>query len=121
MMSFPSGDSAQAALIMGSLYMWTDRSAWSPLLLAIIPATMFGRAYFVCHWALDTIAGASLGATTVLFTDWLIGIEEVTLYHFTQLVGGAIALAVAGHVSGVLPVSPKGVYDALVPPTRRRA
>ena len=105
---------------MGSLYMWADGSAWSPLFLAVVPTTMFGRAYFVCHWVLDTIAGATLGATTVLFTDWLIGIKEVTLYHFAQLVGGAAALAVAGHVSGVLPVNPKGIYEALAPPTRGR-
>merc|ERR1712070_5029 len=69
MMSFPSGDSTQAAVIVGSMYMWAARgNAYSILLLSLVPLCMFGRVYFLCHWVLDTVAGTALGAAAVLYT-----------------------------------------------------
>jgi hypothetical protein len=79
---------------------------------------MFGRIYFVCHWALDTVAGASLGASAVLLTNWLIGIKEVEVTHFAGVVGVAFAFFSLMHVIGVLPVDVKGIQAVLMPPTR---
>ena len=65
--SFPSGDSAQAALI--ALLLWANcgvedwrRHLW----LALIPSCMFARVYFGAHWIGDTIAGAAIGACVML-------------------------------------------------------
>jgi len=65
--SFPSGDSAQAALI--AILLWANcgvedwrRHLW----LALVPACMFARVYFGAHWIGDTIAGAAIGACVML-------------------------------------------------------
>ena len=65
--SFPSGDSAQAALI--ALLLWANcgvedwrRHMW----LLLVPSCMFARVYFGAHWLGDTIAGAAIGACVML-------------------------------------------------------
>jgi membrane-associated phospholipid phosphatase len=56
--SMPSGDSAQAGMFLMMLALGTGQPAW----LLAVPATMFGRCYFGCHWIGDTIAGSTMGA-----------------------------------------------------------
>lgn len=65
--SFPSGDSAQAAVI--ALLLWSAcgiedwrRHVW----FGLIPLCMFARVYFGAHWIGDTIAGAAVGAAVML-------------------------------------------------------
>ncbi len=72
--SFPSGDSAQAALI--ALLLWANcgvddwrRHVW----LGLVPLCMFARVYFGAHWIGDTIAGAAIGAGVMLVYQALFG------------------------------------------------
>lgn len=60
--AMPSGDSAQSALFCTLLALQFGQ----PRLLLGIPATMFGRVYFGCHWIGDTMVGASIGAVIAL-------------------------------------------------------
>jgi undecaprenyl-diphosphatase len=65
--SFPSGDSAQAALI--ALLLWSNCGVddWrGNLWLGLVPLCMFARVYFGAHWIGDTIAGAAIGACVML-------------------------------------------------------
>lgn len=56
--AMPSGDSAQAALWSTLLYSWSGGDA---RVLLLLPAVMFGRVYFRCHWVGDTMVGSVLG------------------------------------------------------------
>ncbi|KAA0217871.1 phosphatase PAP2 family protein [bacterium] len=75
--SFPSGDSAQAAMIATMLWLNAPLEGWvRHLLLLIAPACMFARVYFGAHWVGDTLAGAAIGAAVWfvfqgLFSDFL--------------------------------------------------
>ena len=65
--SFPSGDSAQAAVIALLLWSQCGVNDWRGYLwLALIPACMFARVYFGAHWIGDTVAGAAIGAGVAL-------------------------------------------------------
>ena len=78
--SFPSGDSAQAATLglsfflychyYGSSGQWVE---WAWLWLLLIPTVMFSRVYFGCHWIGDVLAGASIGSivTALVWLLWL--------------------------------------------------
>jgi membrane-associated phospholipid phosphatase len=78
--AFPSGDSAQAAVVATALFLQvraarrvcaaplhsapnallTQTSSWL-WLVAMLP-TMVARVYFGCHWVGDTLGGAAVGA-----------------------------------------------------------
>ena len=78
-MSFPSGDASQCATIVGAVYLWAAlESPLAVVLLVLVPLCMFGRVYFLCHWVLDTIVGAALGAAAVVYTDSKHGFFTVT-------------------------------------------
>jgi len=82
LMSFPSGDSSQAAVVIGTIYVWASmETPLAAAVLLLIPLCMFGRVYFLCHWALDTVVGASLGLAAVALTQIYIGAPNVTLTH----------------------------------------
>jgi membrane-associated phospholipid phosphatase len=75
--AFPSGDSAQAGMVVLMLMMLAPPTgvgslAWLPLL----PLCMFSRVYFGAHWWGDTVAGAFIGVTVgllyvLLFGGWV--------------------------------------------------
>ena len=75
--AFPSGDSAQAAVLALSFYLYTamqpSGAGWGAAWLLLIPTVMFSRVYFGCHWIGDVFAGASIGAvvTAVVWVVWL--------------------------------------------------
>lgn len=77
--AMPSGDSAQAAVFSVLIALHFQQ----PLVLLLIPAAMFGRVYFGCHWIMDTVAGASLGTLVALtFHDvvpWVIQLLDATV------------------------------------------
>ncbi len=54
----------KAANVAGALYF----GGYSPAVVAVVPAAMFGRVYFGAHWIGDTIAGAFLGA----LSSWIV-------------------------------------------------
>ena len=65
--SFPSGDSAQAALVTTLLILagpFEDARRW--LFLPLAPCCMFGRVYFGAHWIGDTVGGLLLGVAAAL-------------------------------------------------------
>ncbi|MBP9892070.1 MAG: phosphatase PAP2 family protein [Planctomycetes bacterium] len=65
--SFPSGDSAQAAVIALLLWSQSGVNDWRGFLwLGLIPACMFARVYFGAHWIGDTVGGAVIGAGVAL-------------------------------------------------------
>jgi undecaprenyl-diphosphatase len=77
--SFPSGDSAQAAVIAFLLWANCGADDWRRYLwLGMIPSCMFARVYFGAHWIGDTIAGAAIGAAVMLLYQAL----------FASFVGG---------------------------------
>ena len=66
--SFPSGDSAQSAVIAFNLFYYAQAYAghsepdvWPGLILVLIPITMSARVYFGAHYWSDTIAGVCIG------------------------------------------------------------
>jgi len=62
--SFPSADSAEAAVFFGTVAVSRGGgSAWWWLAFATIPC--FGRVYFHAHYVLDVVAGFSLGVGAV--------------------------------------------------------
>ena len=113
--SFPSGDSAQSAVIISCLSIWGHGAWWSAPVLAVVPLAMFGRCYFICHWALDTVAGALLGLGCVYVTDSLVGVTQVQVHHVLSVAGAGAAVAAVLHVTGVLPISISGIIQNLMP------
>lgn len=72
--SFPSGDSAQAAMITMMLWLNAPMEGWPRhVLLLIAPACMFARVYFGAHWVGDTLAGAAIGAAVWFVFQGLFG------------------------------------------------
>lgn len=85
--SFPSGDSAQSAVLALSFFLYSLHSGggstgstgggggegWGAVWLLLMPAVMFSRVYFGCHWIGDVFAGASIGAavTAAVWYVWL--------------------------------------------------
>lgn len=68
--SFPSGDSAQAAVV--SLLMVLQGPVPGPerwLFMIPLPLCMFARIYFGAHWIGDTLAGAAIGAAVMAACD----------------------------------------------------
>lgn len=64
--SFPSGDSAQAAVVALLLVLngpVQDSLRW--LFMLPLPLCMFARVYFGAHWIGDTLAGAVIGAAVL--------------------------------------------------------
>jgi len=61
--AFPSGDSAQAAMIATMLIaagpIHGPQAWW---FAALVPLCMFSRVYYGAHWVGDTVAGAAIGA-----------------------------------------------------------
>jgi hypothetical protein len=84
-------------------------------MLAAIPICMFGRCYFLCHWVLDTIAGAFLGGCCVYFTEHFIGVENVGTSHFFQIVGVGAVVAIALHMTGILKIDLQGILQNVMP------
>jgi hypothetical protein len=80
--AMPSGDTAQAA------FWWVLFAAFRargmpPLAVALGPAaTAFGRVFYGCHWAGDTIVGGALGAAFALAT------ARVLVPHLAAAAGG---------------------------------
>jgi len=80
--SFPSGDSAQSAVLAFVFYYYYSNNnnnnhnhnnlLPSELYLLIMPIVMFARVYFGCHWISDVLIGASIGATltTIVYFIW---------------------------------------------------
>ncbi|KAK8806590.1 hypothetical protein WA588_003154 [Blastocystis sp. NMH] len=73
--AFPSGDSAQAAVISGVVYSLSS----NPLALLIPLPTMFARVYFGAHWIGDTLGGYAIGISMGMYVvphlvKWLIRI-----------------------------------------------
>lgn len=70
--SFPSGDSAQAAVasVLATLHgpLVDDRRF---LMLIPLPLCMFARIYFGAHWIGDTIVGAMIGAGVMIGVHFL--------------------------------------------------
>lgn len=65
--SFPSGDSAQAAVIALLLWSACGVEDWRRhLWFALVPLCMFARVYFGAHWIGDTIAGAAIGSGVMM-------------------------------------------------------
>ena len=76
--AFPSGDSAQAAMVATLLLVAGPFPGRGGLLFVlIVPFCMFARVYYGAHWIGDTIAGAAVGA--------LVG--ALYLYLFSDFVG----------------------------------
>eukprot|EP01138_Halocafeteria_seosinensis_P014155 gb/GECG01014453.1/.p1 GENE.gb/GECG01014453.1/~~gb/GECG01014453.1/.p1 ORF type:complete len:359 (+),score=24.10 gb/GECG01014453.1/:1-1077(+) len=82
--SFPSGDSAQAAVVAFVMACYTGESKY----LCIIPLTMWARVHFGCHWIGDTIVGASVGGCVALCTslvlsslNWCSELKELFELH----------------------------------------
>ena len=73
--SFPSGDSAQSAVLGLSffLYCTAHHHPWAWLWLLLLPVVMFSRVYFGCHWIGDVLVGASIGGvvTAALWGLWV--------------------------------------------------
>lgn len=77
--AFPSGDSAQAAMVT-TLWIAAGPVTW-PWSLAFAPAVplcMFSRVYYGAHWVGDTVAGAAIGVGVgacyaVWFGGWIAG------------------------------------------------
>lgn len=73
--AFPSGDSAQAAMVTTLLVLagpFDDSRRW--LFLPLAPLCMFSRVYYAAHWVGDTVAGAAIGiGVGVLYAHWLGG------------------------------------------------
>ena len=72
--SFPSGDSAQAGVLGLAFFLYASaqQHALAPLWLTLIPAVMFSRVYFGCHWIGDVLVGAGIGVgvTGALWLLW---------------------------------------------------
>lgn len=69
--SLPSGDSAQAAAFWVFMYLEGCSGLWLSVLFTLL--TMFARVYYMCHYFLDTITGAALGAATCYYMrNWLL-------------------------------------------------
>ena len=72
--SFPSGDSAQAAVLGLSYFLYTSQRGheWAWLWLLLLPVVMFSRVYFGCHWIGDVLVGAGIGGavTATLWALW---------------------------------------------------
>ena len=77
--SFPSGDSAQAAVLGLSFFLYARAHGhdWASAWLGLIPTVMFSRVYFGCHWIGDVIVGAGIGGlvTGGLWMLWVKGLE----------------------------------------------
>ncbi|MCC6465909.1 MAG: phosphatase PAP2 family protein [Planctomycetes bacterium] len=71
--AFPSGDSAQAAMVTTLLVLegpFDDGRRW--LFAPLVPLCMFSRVYYAAHWVGDTVAGAAIGiGVGVLYAHWL--------------------------------------------------
>ena len=90
--SFPSGDSAQSAVLGLSYFLycsyygqwgyWGLGREWAVLWLLLIPTVMFSRVYFGCHWIGDVFAGASIGSmvTAVVWVVWL-RVLKLPMWH----------------------------------------
>lgn len=68
--SLPSGDSAQAAAFW--IFMYLEGCSGLGLSVIFTLLTMYARVYYMCHYVLDTIVGAALGATMCYFMRDLI-------------------------------------------------
>ena len=110
LMSFPSGDSSQAAVVIGTIYVWASmETSLAAAVLLLIPLCMFGRVYFLCHWALDTVVGASLGLAAVALTQIYIGALNVTLTHV------AVPMTAVGFLYvGLMVLNKLGVLKTIV-------
>lgn len=73
--AFPSGDSAQAAMIATMLIAIGPLDGpWSWSFAALVPLCMFSRVYYGAHWVGDTIAGAAIGiGVGALYAGWFGG------------------------------------------------
>lgn len=72
--AFPSGDSAQAGMIVAMLIFagpYTGWQAWSAL--PLLPLCMFSRVYYGAHWVGDTLAGAAIGLAVGLAYGYWFG------------------------------------------------
>jgi membrane-associated phospholipid phosphatase len=85
--SFPSGDSAQGAVIACNLFYYAQAFAghsepdvWAGFLLLLIPITMSARVYFGAHYWSDTIAGVCIGWLATV-TSWA-AIEHLLGWKF---------------------------------------
>ena len=78
--SFPSGDSAQAAVLALSFFLYgqlmqPERALpLSALWLLLLPVVQFSRVYFGCHWIGDVLMGGGIGAlvTAAVWASWLL-------------------------------------------------
>ncbi|RYG54192.1 phosphatase PAP2 family protein [archaeon] len=68
--AMPSGDSAQAAAFATCWWLCFQDAS----MFAMVPATMFGRVYFGCHWVMDTVAGVVIGTTVALCAASLVSL-----------------------------------------------
>ena len=88
--SFPSGDSAQSAVLGLSLFLYCavgqggsgSGGGLSWIWLLLMPVVMFSRVYFGCHWIGDVLAGASIGSavTAVVWAVWL-WVLKLPMWH----------------------------------------
>lgn len=75
--SFPSGDSAQSAVLGLSFFLYCQLGEgagggeWGWLWLLLLPCVMFSRVYFGCHWIGDVLAGASIGSAVTAAVWWV--------------------------------------------------
>ena len=84
--AFPSGDSAQSAVLGLSFFLYCTHNGGSterllaPLWLLLLPAVMFSRVYFGCHWLGDVLAGASIGGVVTALV-WAVWLRVLPMYH----------------------------------------
>lgn len=93
--SFPSGDSAQGAVVAVTMLFFScieglgrHRVLHSPSQLSysyllLMPAVMFARVYYGAHWIGDTIAGVTIGAlvsSIFCFLYYLLGLPHLKLF-----------------------------------------
>ncbi len=70
--SFPSGHSANAATLYGSLAVHEKKRKWLWVLVAVIPLLVgFSRVFVGAHFPTDVLAGWVLGALIVFLVPWL--------------------------------------------------
>ena len=70
--SFPSGHSANAATLYGSLAVHEKKRKWLWVLVAVIPILVgFSRVFVGAHFPTDVLAGWALGALIVFLVPWL--------------------------------------------------